>query len=121
MIFDDMITSNIVSHHRISVIDHIFQTYRHNNVSIIINSQSYHQINKNTRSLNLSALIVLKVNKKEIEDIAKEHSGLLTEKEFIKMYNTVMQEKFHYLFIDYKADLKNRFRDTINTIIKISD
>ena len=66
-VFDDMITQGIVSHHRISVIDHIFQTYRHANVSIVICSQMYHQLNKTTRSLNLSALVVLKVNKKEIE------------------------------------------------------
>ena len=120
-VFDDMITQGIVSHHRISTIDHIFQTYRHNNVSSIICSQSYKQLNKTTRSLNLSAMFVLKCNKAEIEDISKEHSGILTEKEFIKMYNDIMKEKHHYLFIDYKADLKNRFRDTINEIIKISD
>ena len=119
-IWDDMITQGIISHHRISTIDHIFQTYRHNNVSSIICSQSYKQLNKTTRSLNLSGLFVLKVNRQEIYDIAVEHCGLLSEKEFVGLYNNVMQEKkHHYLFIDYKADLKNRFRDTINEIIKI--
>ena len=120
-VFDDMITQGIVSHHRISTIDHIFQTYRHNNVSSIICSQSYKQLNKTTRSLNLSGLFVLKVNRQEIYDIAVEHCGLLTEKEFVAMYNDIMKEKHHYLFVDYKADPQNRFRDTINNIIKISD
>jgi hypothetical protein len=120
-VFDDMITQGIVSHHRISVIDHIFQTYRHANVSIVICSQMYHQLNKTTRSLNLSALVVLKVNKKEIEEVAKEHSGLLSEEEFVNMYHKVMEEKRGYLFIDYKAGLRERFRDTINEVIQLSE
>ena len=63
----------------------------------------------------------MKVNRQEIQDIAVEHCGLLSEKEFVTMYNDIMKKKYHYLFIDYKADLENRFRDTINDIIKISD
>ena len=115
-----MITQNIVSHHKISTIDHIFQTYRHNNVSSIICSQSYKQLNKTTRSLHLSGLFVLKVNRQEIYDIAVEHCGLLTEKEFVAMYNDIMKEKHHYLFVDYKSDsIYKRFRDTINDIYKI--
>lgn len=119
LIFDDMITQNIVSHHKIGIIDHIFQTYRHNNVSIIICSQSYKQLNKTTRSLNLSGLFVLKVNKQEIQEIAKEHGGLLDDEEFINMYNQIMKEKHGYLFVDYKAGLDDRFRNTINDVISI--
>ena len=62
---------------------------------------------------------MLKVNKAEVEDVAKEHCGLLSEKEFVNMYNDIMKEKRGYLFIDFKADLKNRLRDTINDIITI--
>jgi GTPase SAR1 family protein len=120
-IFDDMITRNIVSHHKTSVIDHIFQTNRHNNVSIIICSQKYKQLNKTTRADNLTGLFVLRVNKSEIEQVAEEHSGLLDEKEFIKMYDKILEDNRGYLFIDYKAPIKERFRDTINDIIKISE
>lgn len=116
-IFDDMICDNIVSHHRTSIIDKIFQTYRHNNVSIIICSQSYMQLNRTTRSLNLSGMFILKCNKKEIEHVASEHCGLLDEEEFIQMYNDVMKKDRAYLFIDYRASQKQRFRDTINHII----
>jgi endo-alpha-1,4-polygalactosaminidase (GH114 family) len=116
-----MITRGIVSHHRTSIIDHIMQTYRHANMSVLIASQSYKQLNKTTRSLNLSALVVLKVNKQEIEEVAKEHSGLLSENAFAEMYHKVMEDKRGYLFIDYKADMRNRFRDTINDVIEISE
>ena len=119
-VFDDMITRNIVSHHKISVIDHIFQTNRHNNVSIIICSQKYKQLNKTTRADNLTGMFILRVNKSEIEQVAEEHSGLLSEKEFINMYDDVMKTSHDYLFIDYKASLHNRFRQTINDVIKIT-
>jgi len=119
--FDDMVTQNIVSHHKISIIDHIFQTYRHENVSIIINTQSYKQLNKTTRSLNCSGMFVLKVNKQEIQEIAAEHSGLLDDEEFIDMYHKVMKEPRGYLFIDYKAQLEKRFRNTINYPIQIQE
>jgi hypothetical protein len=116
-----MVTQNIVSHHKISIIDHIFQTYRHENVSIIINTQSYKQLNKTTRSLNCSGMFVLKVNKQEIQEIAAEHSGLLDDEEFIDMYHKVMKEPRGYLFIDYKAQLEKRFRNTINYPIQIQE
>ena len=116
-VFDDMVTQNIVSHRKIGTLDHIFQTYRHANVSIIVNTQSYKQLNKTTRSLNLSALIVLKVNKQEVAEIAHEHCGMISEDDFVKLYYKVVSKPRGYLFIDYKAPLEERFRDTINDVI----
>jgi hypothetical protein len=52
------------------------------------------------------------MSKNEIEVIAKEHSGHLSDKEFIALYNETTKEPFSFLIINLRNPRNKRFQNS---------
>ena len=62
--------------------------------------QSYFRVLKDAR-LNSTHYILMKIgNKKELKSIAKEKSGHLDYKDFLKIYNYCTKEPYSFMTID---------------------
>lgn len=125
VVFDDAVTKGISSRFKIGALDDAVQRCRHLNLTIIIASQCYRQLNRSQRSLNTLAFIITKVNYMDLQAIAEEHAGLIKPDTFIKMYRKVMKEKrkdlpYPYLVVNYQKEPNDRYWCTFNYPIKIS-
>ena len=65
--------------------------------------------------------VLYRVQRNDIEKIAKEHSGDMTPDEFMRLYYKIMDLKpYNFMIIDYKAPPERRFRMGFTKIIKPS-
>lgn len=119
VVFDDMITFGISKRNSIGILDRAVQNRRHFNLSILQNSQVYHQLNKSHRCLNTDFLIITSVNVKDAQSIAEEHSNGVNPDKVIDLINYVNKERFNFFMIDYRQDLENRFRKNLDVFLKI--
>ncbi len=53
-----------------------------------------------------------------MENVTSEHCCHLAEREFIDMYNEVVNEPRSFLVIDYRAPESRRFRKRFNEILQ---
>jgi hypothetical protein len=121
-VFDDYSSKGLVSKGSINIIDDIFCSGRNAGISIIITSQVYKHINRNCRMTNLTHLIVMGVNKPQIEEIAEEHqSEFATTDDIIRIYKDIRtKDPYGHLIVDYTRPSKERFR-TLNKIYSIEE
>ena len=113
-LFDDQITSGLFrSRGNTGIINKIQVQGRHINLSVIYTSQKYKMLPQNARSQNITHLILFNgMSKNEIEVIAKEHSGHLSDKEFIALYNETTKEPFSFLIINLRNPRNKRFQNS---------
>lgn len=124
VVFDDAVSKGISNRFRVNALDDAVQRCRHLNLTIIIASQCYRQLNRSQRSLNTLAFVITKVNYMDLQAIAEEHAGLIKPDTFIKMYRTVMKSKnkkvpYPYLVVNYQKEPEDRYWCTFNYPIKI--
>lgn len=121
MVFDDMAYSNISRKGKPSALDEVVINRRHYNISLIITSQTYKALNQNMRTNNLSHLILLRANLRDLRNIAEEHNaGMVEEEEFIQMYQKVKEgDKYGFLVVDYQAEPSKIFKKNFKEIIQI--
>jgi len=70
-VFDDMAYSNIVSKSKSTALDQLVINRRHYNVSLLITSQTYKALNQNLRTNNLSHLLLMRANLKDLKMISR--------------------------------------------------
>ena len=100
IVFDDMIADIEYNKDFKRIIKELFYRSRKINVSIVLIMQSYFRALKDAR-LNSMHYIVMKIsNKKELKRIAKEKSGHLDYKDFLKIYNYRTREPYSFMLID---------------------
>jgi len=122
VVFDDAVSKGISNRHRINALDDAVQRCRHLNLTIIIASQCYRQLNRSQRSLNTLAFVITKVNYMDLQAIAEEHAGLIKPDTFIKMYRKCMKGsgiKHPFLVVNYQRPPEERYWCTFNHPIKI--
>ena len=121
-VFDDMAYSNIVSRGKSTALDQLVINRRHYNISLIITSQTYKALNQNLRTNNLSHLILLRANLRDLKNIAEDHNaGMCEEEDFIEMYKTVKEGgQYDFLVVDYQDKPTDIFKKNFTEIIKIS-
>lgn len=122
VVFDDSVTQGISNRFTVNALDDLIQRCRHINVSVIIASQAYRQLNRSMRCLNTLAFIITKVNLPDLKAIAEEHSGMITTKQFEQMYRQVMKSdlvKYPFLLINYQRPFDKRFWLTFNYLIEV--
>lgn len=87
-----------------------FTKRRHDNVSMTVVSQCYMKLAKSIRigGSNFGAWFI--PNEQEVKDIAKEHSGLLTKKQFIQLCNHVWKTPYAFLHINYQKSPVEYFK-----------
>ena len=96
IVFNDMI-ADIMTNKRFQVmIKELFIRCRKFSVSLCFISQSYFSISKQVR-LNSTHYLIMKIhNKRELQNIAFNHSADIDFKDFLKIYRICTKE--HYFF-----------------------
>ena len=116
LILDDIVFEGM-NKHRQGLIDKLFMTCRHFNISIIIMLQHSKQISAGMRN-QIMYWILFRVTANDLEKISSEHGNLLNDKQFQNMYNDIQKKgKYEFIMIDYKSPLETRFRHRFYTII----
>ena len=96
IVFDDVIADMINNEKFNPVVTELFIRGRKLNISIVFITQSYFKITKDVR-LNSTHFFIMKIpHKRELQQIAFNHSSDHGFKDFIKIYKNVMQN--HILF-----------------------
>ena len=100
IVFDDMI-SHVMSHKKAQqVLKELFIRCRKLNISLCFLTQSYFSVPKDVR-LNCTHYIIFKLNnKRELQNIAINHSSDIDYKDFINIYRNCSKEPFNFLTID---------------------
>ena len=82
------------------------------NISLVFMTQSYFSVPKDVR-LNSTHYMIMKINsRKELQNIAINHSADFDYKDFIKTYRDCVKEPYSFLTIDTTLPSSNilRFR-----------
>ena len=98
-----------------SIIEDLFIRCRKSNISLVFITQYYFSVPKVVR-LNLTHYLIMKINnKRELQNIAINHSADIDYKDFIKMYRECTKEPYNFLTIDIKLPSNNplRFRKNL--------
>ena len=86
IVFDDMIADIMTNRKFQSIIKELFIRCRKINISLVFITQSYFSVPKDVR-LNSTHYFIMKINnKRELQNIAINHSADTDYKEFIKIY-----------------------------------
>ena len=82
-----------------AIIKELFIRCRKLNISIVFITQSYFSVPKDVR-LNTTHFIMKINNKRELQNIAINHSADIDYKDFMKIYREYTKEPFNFLTID---------------------
>ena len=110
IVFDDMIADIMTNKKFQSIIKELFIRCRKINISLVFITQSYFSVPKNVR-LNSTHYLNMKINnKRELQNIAINHSADIDYKDFIKMYRECTKEPSKFLTIDTTLPSTNHLR-----------
>ena len=111
-VFDDMIVYIMTNKRFQAIIKELFIRCRKLNISLVFITQSYFRVRKEVRLNSTHYLIMKNHNKRELQQIAIDHSPDIDYKEFLKIYRNCTNEPYSFLTIDttLPADNSKRFR-----------
>ena len=100
IVFDDMIADMINNKKLNPIVTELFIRGRKLNVSIVFITQSYFKVPKDVR-LNSTHFFIMKfLNKRELQQIALNHSSDIDFKDFMKIYKECTKEPYSFLVND---------------------
>ena len=117
IVFDDMF-EDIKSNKKFqAIIEELFIRCRKLNISLAFITQSYFSVPKDVR-LNLTHYLIMKINnKRELQNIAINHSADIDYKDFMKIYRECTKEPFNFLTIDTTLPASDPLRFWKNCLI----
>ena len=118
IVFDDMIADMINNKKLNSIVTELFIRGRKLNISLVFITQSYFKVPKDVR-LNSTHFFIMKIpNKRELQQIALNHSSDISSKDFIKIYKKYTAEPYSFLVNDatLASDNPLRFRKNLFNI-----
>ena len=118
MVFDDMIPDMINNEKLNSIVTELFIRGRKLNISLVFITQSYFKDPKDVR-LNTTLIFLMKIpDKRELKQIAINHSSNIDTKDFIKVYKKCTDEPYSILVNDATLSSDNplRFRKNLYNI-----
>ena len=118
IVFDDMIADMINNKKLNSIVTELFIRGRKLNISLVFITQSYFKIPKDVR-LNTSHFFIAKIpNKRELQQIAINHSSDINTKDFANIYRKCTSEPYSFLVNDTTLPSNNplRFRKNLYNI-----
>ena len=101
-----------------AVVKELFIRCRKLNISLVFITQSYFFIPKDVR-LNSTHYLIMKINKKELQNIAINHSVDIDYKDFLKIYRKCTKEPFSSLTIDTTLPASDPLRFRKNLLIPL--
>ena len=100
IVFDDMIADIMTNKKFQAIIKELFIRCRKLNISLVFVTQSYFSVSKDVR-LNTTHYFIMKIsNKRELQNIAINHSADIDYQDFKKIYRECTKEPFNFLTID---------------------
>ena len=115
IVFDDMIAGMINNKKLDSIVTELFIRGRKLNISIVFITQSYFKVPKDVR-LNSTHFFIMKVpNKRDLQQIALNHSSGIDFKDFMKICKKCTKEPYSFLVNDTTMSSDNplRFRKNL--------
>ena len=115
IVFDDMIADMINNKKLNSIVTELFIRGRKWNISLVFITQSYFKVPKDVR-LNTSHFFIAKIpNKRELQQIAINHSSDINTKDFANIYRKCTDEPHSFLVIItmLSSNIPLRFRKSI--------
>ena len=113
IVFYDMIADIMTNKKFQSIIKELFIRCRKVNTSLVFITQSYFSVPKDVR-LNSTHYLIMKINnKRELQNIAINHSADINYKDFIKIYRECTKEPYNVLTIDTTLPSTLRFRKNL--------
>ena len=112
IVFDDMIADMINNKKLNSILAELFIRGRKLNISIVFITQSFFKVPKDAR-LSSTHFFIMKIpNKRELQQIAVNHSSDVDPKDFMKIYRKCTAEPYSFLVDDttLPSDDPVRFR-----------
>ena len=98
--FDEMIADIMTNANFQVIIKELFIRCRKLNTSLVFITQSYFSVPKDVR-LNFTYYLILKINnKRELENIAINHSADIYYNDFMKIYRECTRKPYNFLAID---------------------
>ena len=110
IVFDDVIGDIMTNNKFQSIINELFIRCRKINISLVFITPSYFSVPKDVR-LNSTDYLIMKINnKRELQNIAIDHSTDTDYKDFIKIYRECVKEPYNFLTIDTTLPSTNTLR-----------
>ena len=93
-----------------SITKELFIRCRKQNISLVFITQSYFSVPKDVR-LNSTHYLIMKINnRRELQNIATNHSADIDYKDFMKIYRECIKEPYSFLTIDTTLPSSNPLR-----------
>ena len=100
IVFDDMIVDIMTNKKFQAILKELFIRGRKINIYLVFITQSYFSVPKDVR-LNSKHCFIMKIdNKRELQNIAINHSADIDFKDFMKIYRECTREPYSFLTID---------------------
>ena len=110
IIFDDMIADMISNNKLNPIVTELFIRGRILNISIVFITQSYFKVPKDLR-LNSAHFFIMKIpNKRELQQIALNHSSDIDFKDFMNVHKKYTKEPYSFLVNDTTLPSDNPLR-----------
>ena len=114
LIFNDMISHVMPNKKAQQVLKELFIRCRKLNISLCFLTKSYFSVPKDVR-LNCTHYIIFKLNnKRELKNIAINHSADIDYKDFVKTYKDCIREPYNFLTIDTTQPINKKFKKNFN-------
>ena len=115
IVFDDMIADIMKNKKFKAIIKELFIRCIKLNISLVFITQSYFPVPKDVRLNSTHYLIMKTNNKRELQNIAINHSADIDYQDFIKIYRECTKEPYNFLTIDTTLPASNplRFRKNL--------
>ena len=111
--FDDVIADIMTNKRFQAITKELFIRCRKLNISFVFITQSYFSVPKEVR-LNSTRYFIMKIhNRRELQQIAINHSANIDYRDFLKIYRNCAKEPYYFFTIDttLPADNHMRFRN----------
>ena len=110
IVFDDMIAGMIKNKKSNSVVTELFIKGRKLNISFVFIAQSYFKVPKDVR-LNTTHFFITNIpNKRELQQIALNHSSAIDFKDFVRIYKKYTDKSYLFLVNDTTLASSNPLR-----------
>ena len=123
IVFDDMIADIIKNKNLNSIVTELLIRGRKSSISLVFTTQSYFKVPKDVR-LNSTHFFISNIpNKRELQQIAINHSSDISAKDFINIYRKCTAEPYSFLVNDttLASDNPLRFRKILFKYNKNND
>ena len=100
IVFDDMIADTMTNNRFQAIIKELFIRCRKLNISLVFITQSYFKTPKDARLKSTHYLIMKIHNRRELQNIAIDHSADIDYKDYLKIYRNCTEEPYSFLTID---------------------